>query len=171
MSVSKASVTGLAFVLLVGCGDAEPSSQPELKTFSLPFENEALATECGGAASQIPVRDCARLAESRRYAGLYFRTFEGSSFLDGTRPGRSFNPESDGYVELYFDEKTKEDHLLPNLDGLDSDVYYLEFVGRRVTDRSSRPEMFGAPPLIVVDHLLRAGLVPNEQVKKTRVAH
>ena len=169
-------LAGLAAFLLsvTGCSRAaDPAQKAAAKddnavVFALNPSNQAAESGCGGTLSAVSLRDCAKLGETRRYTGLYMRTFEGSSFRDGSRPDIAFPDHGDGYAALEIDDASKGKALLPEFrrPPLPVDTVLISFDGRKVLDRSSDPARFGADPVILVDQITAARRVAASHVRR-----
>ena len=136
--------------------------------FTLNPSNEAADSGCGGRFSPARLRYCAKLGETRRFAGLFMRTFEGADFFDGSRPDVPFADRGDGYAELAIDDASTGTALLPPFRGppVPVDTIFISFEGRKVLDRSSDPARFGASPIILVDRVIAARRVAATHVRR-----
>ncbi|MEO6216114.1 MAG: hypothetical protein ABIO86_08790 [Sphingomonas sp.] len=136
--------------------------------FALNPSNQSAESGCGGTLSAVPLRDCAKIGETRHYTGLYMRTFEGSSFRDGARPDIAFPDQGEGYAALEIDNASEGKALLPEFRGppLAVDTVLISFDGRKVLDRSSDPARFGADPVILVDQITAARRVAASHVRR-----
>lgn len=162
--MGKAGVLA-ALACLAGCESAAPKSgtaarRERVTVVDLDLSNEAAEYGCGGKYSPQPLRACARLAEPRRYEGIYLRHIEGGGFREGP-----LAPSGDDEFVLEFDEQTRDAARLPAYRTRYSvDLTRIAFIGRRVLDRTSDPAMFGAPSVIVLDRVIEASSVPDREM-------
>jgi hypothetical protein len=153
--------TVVVLACLTACKDPGPDGnvvrRERVTVVNLDLRNDAAEYGCGGHFSSEPLRNCARLGEPRRYAGTYLRHIEGGSFREGV-PGPY---EARREFALSIDGDTRDAARLPDYRPRYSvDLTRIEFIGRRVLDRTSDPANFGAPSAIVVDRVLSATSIP-----------
>lgn len=157
--------TLVVLACLTACQDPGPDGnvvrRERVTVVNLDLRNDAADYGCGGHLSPEPLRTCARLGEPRRYAGTYLRHIEGGSFREG-----ELGPRQEGHeFALSIDGDTRDAARLPEYRPHYSvDLTRIEFIGRRVLDRTSDPANFGAPSAIVVDRVLSATLIPAAEM-------
>lgn len=116
--------------------------------------------ELGSVSVGLPVDECYRMTEPRRYHGVWLDQFEGSRFLPG---GTEVTPARLDEPRIWLNvERNQAPGLLRDRADHEFYAWEVEFVGRRTLFPGNHGHMGGSEHEIVVDRMISARALEPE---------